>query len=76
VGCSSCFNSGYRGRLGIYEILELSPELQNLVLKTYDSHRIKMEAVQAGMTTLYQDGIDKVLKGQTTIEEVLRVTQS
>ena len=76
VGCSSCFNSGYRGRLGIYEILELSPELQNLVLKTYDSHRIKMEAVQAGMTTLYQDGIDKVLKGQTTLEEVLRVTQS
>ncbi|MCF8028053.1 MAG: type II secretion system ATPase GspE [Desulfobacteraceae bacterium] len=76
VGCSNCFHSGYRGRLGIYEILELSPELQNLVLKTYDSHRIKMEAVQAGMTTLYQDGIDKVLKGQTTIEEVLRVTQS
>ncbi len=76
VGCSSCFNSGYRGRVAIYEILELKQELQNLVLKTYDSHRIKNEAVRLGMTTLYQNGIEKVLSGVTTIEEVLRVTQN
>ncbi|MFO7929972.1 MAG: type II secretion system ATPase GspE [Thermodesulfobacteriota bacterium] len=76
TGCSSCFYSGYRGRVGIYEILELKSTLQNLVLRTYDSHRIKNEAVRHGMTTLYQDGIDKVLNGITTIEEVLRVTQS
>ncbi|MFP4668831.1 MAG: type II secretion system ATPase GspE [Desulfobacterales bacterium] len=75
TGCSRCFNSGYRGRVGIYEILELKSSLQNLVLKTYDSHRIKNEAVRQGMTTLYQDGIDKVLSGVTTVEEVLRVTQ-
>ncbi|MFP3981181.1 MAG: type II secretion system ATPase GspE [Desulfobacterales bacterium] len=76
TGCSKCFHSGYRGRVGIYEILELNSNLQNLVLKTYDSHRIKNEAVRFGMTTLYQDGIAKVLKGVTTIEEVLRVTQA
>ncbi|MFP4255652.1 MAG: type II secretion system ATPase GspE [Desulfobacterales bacterium] len=76
TGCSSCFHSGYRGRVGIYEILELKSALQNLVLRTYDSHRIKNEAVRHGMTTLYQDGIDKVLNGITTIEEVLRVTQN
>ncbi|MFW5908686.1 MAG: type II secretion system ATPase GspE [Desulfosalsimonas sp.] len=76
TGCSKCFNSGYRGRVGIYEILELNSSLQNLILKTYDSHRIKNESVRMGMTTLYQDGLDKVLNGVTTIEEVLRVTQS
>jgi len=76
TGCSRCFNSGYRGRVGIYEILVLKEEIQNLVLKTYDSHRIKNEAVRLGMTTLYQDGIEKVLRGITTIEEVLRVTQN
>ncbi|MCF8110775.1 MAG: type II secretion system ATPase GspE [Desulfobacteraceae bacterium] len=76
AGCSKCFNSGYRGRVGIYEILELKSSLQNLVLRTYDSHRIKNEAVRLGMTTLYQDGLSKVLNGVTTIEEVLRVTQS
>ncbi|MBS3732875.1 MAG: Flp pilus assembly complex ATPase component TadA, partial [Desulfobacterales bacterium] len=76
IGCSRCFHSGYRGRVGIYEILELKSSLQNLVLKTYDSHRIKNEAVRLGMTTLYQDGLAKVLKGVTTIEEVLRVTQA
>ncbi len=75
-GCTKCFNSGYRGRLGIYEILMMSEPLQNLILKTYDSHRIKSEAIRRGMTTLYQDGIQKVLAGITTIEEVLRVTQS
>ncbi|MFW6081293.1 MAG: type II secretion system ATPase GspE, partial [Desulfosalsimonas sp.] len=76
TGCSSCFYSGYRGRIGIYEILELKSTMQNLILRTYDSHRIKNEAVRHGMTTLYQDGIDKVLTGVTTLEEVLRVTQS
>ncbi|MCF8025636.1 MAG: type II secretion system ATPase GspE [Desulfobacteraceae bacterium] len=76
TGCSKCFQSGYRGRVGIYEILELKSSLQNLILKTYDSHRIRNEAVRLGMTTLYQDGIDKVLSGVTTVEEVLRVTQS
>ncbi|NOY69517.1 MAG: type II secretion system ATPase GspE [Deltaproteobacteria bacterium] len=75
-GCPKCFQSGYRGRLGIYEILRLDETIQSMVLKTHDSHQIKKQAIQQGMSTLYQDGISKVLKGITTIEEVLRVTQS
>jgi len=75
-GCSKCFNSGYRGRLGIYEILLLNESLQNMILKTHDSHQIMTKAIQNGMRTLYQDGIQKVLSGVTTIEEVLRVTQT
>ncbi len=74
--CDKCFQSGYRGRMGIYEILVLNEKLQSMVLKTYDSHQLKREAVASGMTTLYQDGIRKVLQGVTTIEEVLRVTQT
>ncbi len=75
-GCSKCFNSGYKGRVGIYEIMEMKPDLQSLILKTHDAHQVKNESLRQGMTTLYQDGIDKVLQGVTTIEEVLRVTQS
>lgn len=75
-GCNRCLNSGYRGRLGIYEIMLLNDSLQNMIMKTHDSHQIKNEAVRQGMTTLYQDGINKVLCGTTTVEEVLRVTQN
>lgn len=74
--CEKCFHSGYRGRVGIYEILVLNDKLQQMVLKTYDSHQLKKEAVASGMTTLYQDGVQKVMQGVTTIEEVLRVTQT
>lgn len=75
-GCPKCFGNGYRGRLGIYEITVLNESLQNLILKTHDSHQIKNEAIKLGMTTLYNDGILKVLAGTTSIEEVLRVTQT
>lgn len=75
-GCPKCFGSGYRGRLGIYEIMVLNDSLQNLILKTHDSHQIKNEAIRLGMTTLYMDGLQKVLSGITSIEEVLRVTQT
>jgi len=75
-GCPKCFNSGYRGRLGIYEIMVLNEHLQSLILKTHDSHQIKNEAIRKGMTTLYLDGILKVISGTTSLEEVLRVTQT
>ena len=73
-GCEKCFNTGYRGRLGIFEIMVLKYKLKNLILKTYDSNLIKKEALNHNMLTLRQDGIQKVLKGISTIEEVLRVT--
>ena len=74
-GCENCFSTGYRGRLGIFEIMVLSERLKGLILKTFDSNRIKSEAVRQKMRTLRQDGMAKVLKGLTTVEEVLRVTQ-
>jgi general secretion pathway protein E len=61
--------------LGIFEIMVLTPRLKNLILETFDSNRIKMEARRGKMMSLRQDGIQKVLSGITTIEEVLRVTQ-
>ena len=76
VGCPKCFHSGYKGRIGIYEIMVLNESLQNMILKTHDSHQIKKEAARQGMTSLYDDGIQKVIDGTTTIEEVLRVTQT
>ncbi len=74
-GCEKCFNTGYRGRIGIFEIMVMNGKLKNLILKTYDSNLIKKEALNQNMITLRQDGIQKVLDGITTIEEVLRVTQ-
>jgi len=75
VGCDNCFKTGYRGRIGIFEIMVLTERLKSIILKTYDSSRIKKEAVQQKMRTLRQDGMQKVLAGTTTTEEVLRVTQ-
>ncbi len=74
-GCETCFNTGYRGRIGIFEIMNLGQGLKNLILKTYDAMQIKQYALQWNMKTLRQSGIEKVLDGVTTIEEVLRVTQ-
>jgi len=74
-GCEHCFNTGYKGRLGIFEIMVLNDSLKSLILKTHDSNQIKSKALEHGMITLHQDGIRKVLNGITTMEEVLRVTQ-
>ena len=73
-GCENCFNTGYRGRKGIFEIMSLSSSLKSLILQTFDSNRIKQEALNQNMITLRQDGTRKVLNGSTTMEEVLRVT--
>jgi len=75
VGCEKCFQTGYRGRLGIFEIMVMSDELKTLIIQTYDSNRIKALATQEKMISLREDGIEKVLEGMTTLEEVLRVTQ-
>jgi general secretion pathway protein E len=76
VGCDNCFHAGYRGRIGIFEILELNSKLKSLMIKTHDANRIKREALANQMTTLRDDGLQKVLNGITTIEEVVRVTES
>jgi len=72
--CDGCFSTGYRGRIGIFEIMILTENLKSVILKTYDSNRIKEAALAEEMVTLRMDGIQKVISGTTTIEEVLRVT--
>ena len=75
MGCSKCYQTGYRGRIGIFEIMMLGHGIKNLLLDNHDSFRIKQEALNWGMITMREDGIRKVLAGISTIEEILRVTQ-
>jgi general secretion pathway protein E len=74
-GCSACGKAGYRGRTGIYELLVLDDDIRQLVLKNVDSGTIKKKALEKGMLALLDDGALKVATGQTTIAEVLSVTQ-
>ncbi len=73
VGCDRCGHSGYRGRLGIHEVLECTPNLKRLIKQRADTEVIRTQAVKDGMTTMKQDGIIKVLQGHTDILEVRRV---
>jgi general secretion pathway protein E len=73
-GCEKCFDTGYSGRMAIFEMLLIDDEIRNLTLSHVDSGQIKKSAVEHGMTTLRQDGADKVIKGQTSVDEVIRVT--
>jgi general secretion pathway protein E len=74
-GCDQCNQLGYSGRTGIYEFLTASDEIKPLVIANKDAGTIKRKAVELGMTTLRDDGIEKVLLGVTTFDEVMRVTQ-
>lgn len=76
VGCKKCRNSGYSGREAVFEILEMTEELRELVLKNASSDTIKRVALKNGMTTLRHDGLRKVVNGITSVEEVLRVTRA
>ena len=73
-GCSKCFNTGYRGRVPIFEILIVDDKIKSLIRKTSDSIQIHKLAVNRGMKTLLQNGMDKVFQGISSIEEILRVT--
>ncbi len=73
VGCEFCGRSGYRGRLGIHEVLECTPKLKTLIKHRSDTDCIREQAAMDGMTTLRQDGIIKVFKGLTDIYEVRKV---
>ncbi len=75
VGCEECRQLGYQGRMGIYELLMLNEALRPLILSRAPASTIAQRAIELGMRTLRIDGWNKVRAGQTTIEEVLRVTQ-
>ena len=74
-GCARCGHSGYEGRLGIYELLDIDDDLRRLVVTKSDSTVLKAQAIKSGMRTLKEDGWTKVLAGITTADEVMRVTQ-
>ncbi len=74
-GCDKCMHTGFYGRTGIYEVMRVSESIKKTILSTSDANAIKEAAVREGMVTLREDGSTKVLKGTSTPEEVLRVTQ-
>ncbi|MCK8496241.1 MULTISPECIES: type II secretion system ATPase GspE [Myxococcus] len=75
VGCPTCNRNGYRGRTGIYEFLPVDDDVRQLVLKNVDASTIKKSATSKGMITLLEDGARKIALGETTIAEVLSITQ-
>jgi type IV pilus assembly protein PilB len=72
-GCDECGHAGYRGRVGIREVLEVNDEIRQLVMGRANAGQIKEAAVKNGMTTMVRDGLEKVLKGLTSLEEILRI---
>lgn len=74
-GCSNCNKKGYRGRLGIFELLIMNSKIRELTFAGASAQEIRRVAVRQGMRTLYRDGIDKILRGITTVDEVLRVAK-
>jgi len=76
AGCDRCFQTGYRGRTGVYELMLINEEIQDLIHKRQSAGIIKKTALNAGLQTLRMDGVRKVIAGITTIAEVLRVTQA
>lgn len=74
-GCDKCLNTGYKGRIGIFELMLPDDTIKTLTVAKSSSSEIRKAAVKSGMKTIQKDGIDKVIAGITTIEEVLRVTQ-
>jgi type II secretory ATPase GspE/PulE/Tfp pilus assembly ATPase PilB-like protein len=74
-GCNKCDNTGYMGRMGIYEVLEMNEEIGKLIVGRSSTEDIQHVAIKNGMITMQQDGFLKALEGITTVEEVLRVTR-
>ena len=75
-GCRRCAGTGYRGRLGIYEVMTLSSEIRNLTLERRSADEIREVAVREGMRRLRDDGLEKVRQGLTSIAEIARVIGS
>jgi type IV pilus assembly protein PilB len=72
AGCVECNNTGYRGRQGIYEVMPITSRLRDLVLERASANAIKKAAIEEGMLTLRRDGLEKLKRGMTTVEEILK----
>jgi len=75
-GCKTCSQSGYKGRVALYEVMVMNDGLKDLILQGASTAELKSEAIRMGMATLRRSGLNKVAEGVTTVEEVLRVTAS
>lgn len=73
-GCDNCNHTGYRGRMGIYEVLRNTDTIQQLIVTNATSEKLQSQAIQDGMLTMQLDGLVKALRGQTSVEEIMRVT--
>ena len=73
-GCGVCNGTGYKGRVGLYEVMEISEGIRDLIMSGATSVEIKRKALEEGMLTLRMSGLEKIRAGTTTIEEVLRET--
>jgi type II secretory ATPase GspE/PulE/Tfp pilus assembly ATPase PilB-like protein len=74
-GCKICNDTGFYGRTAIFEVLEVSESLRNLIISKASSDNLRKKAIEEGMTTMIHDGIDKALQGKTTLSEVIKVTK-
>jgi type IV pilus assembly protein PilB len=74
-GCKICGNTGYQSQIGIYEMLKVTEAVRDLILKQSSGTDIKKQAIKDGMVTMFEDGLQKVEQGITTIEEVIRVVR-
>lgn len=74
-GCTTCAGRGYKGRIGIYEVLENTQDIQHLIMQNTTADVIQEESIKEGMVTMQMDGLIKALRGETTIQEILRVTR-
>ena len=75
-GCAACFDSGYKGRLAIHEIVETDPALQRLIVSNPSKDHLDAYMSALELDTLFDDGVDRALKGLTTFEEVVRVVNA
>jgi type IV pilus assembly protein PilB len=75
AGCPACSNTGYRGRIGLYEVMPMSEEIERLTVERASSEAIRAVAIEQGMQTLREDGLEKARAGLTSIEEIARVVK-
>jgi len=73
-GCPTCNNTGYKGRVGLYEVMEITDAMREMILTGASSIELKNKAIEEGMITLRGSGLRKIRAGQTTVEEVVRET--
>jgi type II secretory ATPase GspE/PulE/Tfp pilus assembly ATPase PilB-like protein len=75
-GCKACHDTGYVGRIGIFEVIEVTEAIRRLIIQKQDSDIIRDQAIKEGMATMLDDGLEKVAQGITTLEEVMRVIKT